>query len=271
MCFQKVSDALMTRGKLSEVERCTIFLSKLPRAKQKAVLRETPNDKLEFTTLLKLAMKAEADDYKDLLWRGMQREDYSLYKEYGTDRCPDFNDKPWAERRYLMDADRPQRSGDNDAVIEEMKETMKGMARKMADFETKVATTYRDKPGSPYSLRWDRRNSDPWRSIEDRNPRTPADYRVRERDEEDRRRRDEEDRRHRDEEDRRHREDDDWRRRDDDIDRDHRRDEYRGGNSYSQGDRSDQYPRSPRYGRNTEGYRSPDNFNSRDREDSCDK
>ncbi|GBG73449.1 hypothetical protein CBR_g16164 [Chara braunii] len=258
----------MTRGKLSKVERCTIFLCKLPRGKQKAVLRETPHDKLEFTALLKLAMKAKANDYKDLLWRGMQREDYSLYKEYGTDRCPDFNDKPWAERRYLMDADKLQRSGDNDVAIEEMKEMMKGMVRKMVDFETKVATTYRDKPGSPYSLRWDRRNTDPWRSVEDQNPRTLADCRARERDEEDRRRRDEKDRRRRDEEDRRRTEEDDRRRQDDDIDRDRRRDGYRGGDSYSRGDKSDQYPHSPRYGGNVEGYRSPGNFNSRVREDS---
>ncbi|GBG82981.1 hypothetical protein CBR_g36507 [Chara braunii] len=284
MRFQKVSDALMTRGKLSEVERCTIFLSKLPRGKRKVVLRETPLDKFEFTALLKLVMKPEADDYKDSLWRGMLREDYSFYKEYGTDRCPDFNDKPWAERRYLMDWDKSHRSGDNDAVIEEMQEKMKEMARQIANFETKVRTTYRDKPGSPYSLRWDRRNTDRWRSVEDRNPRMLADYRARERDEDERRRKDEEDRRRRNEEDRRRREEDDRRRRedeerrrrDDNIDRDRRRDEYRGGDSYGREDRAeqylrsprDQYPRSPRYGDGAEGYWSPGNFNLRDREDS---
>ncbi|GBG71709.1 hypothetical protein CBR_g9121 [Chara braunii] len=155
----------------------------------------------------------------------------------------------------------------------------------MTNFKTKVGTTYRDKPGSPYSLRWDRRNTDPWRSVEDRNPRTLADYRARERDEDKRRRRDEEDhrrreekdRRRRDEDDRRRREDEERRRRDDDIDRDRRRDGYRRGDSYSRRDRSDQYPRSPRdqysrsprYGGNADGYRSPGNFNSRNREDSC--
>ncbi|GBG79900.1 hypothetical protein CBR_g30165 [Chara braunii] len=226
MRFQKVSDALMTRGKLSDVERCTIFLSKLPRGKRKAVLREMPHDKLEFTALFKLAMKAEADDYKDLLWRGMQREDYSFYKEYGTDRCPDFNDKPWAERRYLMDWDKSHRLGDNDAVIEEMQEKMKEMARQIANFETKVETTYRDKPGSPYSLRWDRRNTNPWRSVEDRNPRTLVDYHARERDEDERRRRDEEDRRRRNEEDRGRRDEEDRRRREED-DRRRREDEER--------------------------------------------
>ncbi|GBG73294.1 hypothetical protein CBR_g13013 [Chara braunii] len=234
----------MARGKLSEVQRCTIFFSRLPRGKQKAVLRETPHDKLEFSALLKLTMKAEADDYKDLLWRGMQRRDFSLYREYGIDRCPDFNDQPWAERRYLMDRDRPQRSRDSETVIDEMREMMKGMARQMANFKTKVgAITYRDKPGSPYSLRWDRRNIDPWRSVEDRNPRTLADYRARERDH------------------------DTWRRRDDDIDRDRRRDGYRGVDSFSQGGRVEPYPHSPRYGGSTDGYR-PNNFNSRDREDS---
>ncbi|GBG71610.1 hypothetical protein CBR_g9026 [Chara braunii] len=129
---------------------------------------------------------------------------------------------------------------------------MKGMVRQRANFETKVATTYRDKPRSPYSLRWDRRNTDPWRSVEDWNPRTLADYRARERDEDDRKRRDE----------------DTWRRRDDDIDRDRRRDGYRGGDSFSREGRSEQYRRSPGYRGNTEGYRSPVNFNSRDREDS---
>ncbi|GBG80513.1 hypothetical protein CBR_g30974 [Chara braunii] len=235
----QVSDALMTRGKLSEVERCTIFLGKLPRGKRKAVLRETPHEKLEFTALLKLAMKAEADDYKDLLWRGMLREDYSFYKENGTDRCPDFNDKPWAERRYLMDWDKSHRSWDNDAVIEEMQEKIKEMARQIANFETKVGTTYRDKPGSPYSLRWDRRNTDPWRSVENHNPRTLADYHAREIDEDERRRRDEEDRRRREEDDQRRSEDEERRCRDDNIDRDRRHYEYRGGDSYGRGDRAE--------------------------------
>ncbi|GBG62071.1 hypothetical protein CBR_g28547 [Chara braunii] len=183
-----------------------------------------------------------------------------------------------------MDWDKCHRSGDNDAVIEEMQEKMKEMTRQIANFETKVGTTYRDKPGSPYSLRWDRRNTDPWRSVEHLNPRTLADYRARERDEDEQRRRDEEDRRRRDEEDRRRREEDDRKRRedeerrcrDDNIDRDRRRDGYRGGDSYGRGDRAeqyphsprDQYPHSPRYGGGAEGYRSLDNFNSRDREDS---
>ncbi|GBG90192.1 hypothetical protein CBR_g50373 [Chara braunii] len=212
----------------------------------------------------------------------MQRRDFSLYQEYGTDKCPDF--KPWAERRYMMDKDEPQRSKDNDAIIKEMQEKMKAMARQLANFETKVGTTYRDKPGSPYSLRWDRRNTDPWRSVEDRNPHTMADYRARERDEDERRRKDEDDRRRRDKEDRRRREEDnrrrredeERRRRDDNIDRDRQRDGYRGGDSYGRGDRvdqyphspRDQYPRSPRYGGNAKGYWSPSNFNSRDREDS---
>ncbi|GBG74099.1 hypothetical protein CBR_g17810 [Chara braunii] len=86
---------------------------------------------------------------------------------------------------------------------------------------------------------------------------------------------DEEDRRRREEDDRRRREDEERRRRDDTIDKDRRRDGYRGGDSYSRGDRADQYPRSPRgqyprsprYGGNVEGYRNPSNFNSGDRKE----
>ncbi|GBG70187.1 hypothetical protein CBR_g6318 [Chara braunii] len=115
----------------------------------------------------------------------------------------------------------------------------------MTNIETKMgATTYRGKPGSPYSLRWDRRNTDPLWSMEDRNPRTLADNRVRERDE------------------------DGGRRRDEEIDRDRRGDRYRRMDTFSRGGRQEQYPRSPRYDRNVEGYRSPDNFNRRDRDDS---
>ncbi|GBG64303.1 hypothetical protein CBR_g41222 [Chara braunii] len=122
---------------------------------------------------------------------------------------------------------------------------MKGLARQMTDIETKTgATTYRDKLGSLYSLRWERRNTDPWRSMEDRNPRTLADYRAREK------------------------HDDAWLRRDEEIARDRRGDGYRGVDVLSRGGKLKQYPRSPRYGGNMEGYRSPDNFNPRDRDDS---
>uniref|UniRef100_A0A388LF10 CCHC-type domain-containing protein n=1 Tax=Chara braunii TaxID=69332 RepID=A0A388LF10_CHABU len=90
MRFQKISDVLMKKGKISEVERCTIFIGHLSKE------------------VLKLAIKAEADDYKDLVWKGMKRRDFSLYKEYVTDRCPDFKDYPWSEK--------------NEAVAEEVKE-----------------------------------------------------------------------------------------------------------------------------------------------------
>ncbi|GBG92617.1 hypothetical protein CBR_g56522 [Chara braunii] len=82
------------------------------------------------------------------------------------------------------------------------------------------ATAYRDKPGGPYSLRWDRRNNDPWRNVEDRNPRTLTDYRTRGRE----------------------RDDESWRRRDDEIDRDRRQREL-----FVRARRLDDYPRSPRY------------------------
>ncbi|GBG89926.1 hypothetical protein CBR_g49776 [Chara braunii] len=109
------------------------------------------------------------------------------------------------------------------------------------------APGHRDKPGSPYLLRWDRRNSDPWRSVGERNPRTLADYRARER-----------------------AEDDPWRRRDDEIDRDRRTDQYRQDDRYYRGGRFEQYPRSPRYDRNPDGFRSPGNFTHRDGGDSRD-
>ncbi|GBG75052.1 hypothetical protein CBR_g19565 [Chara braunii] len=134
--------------------------------RQKSILRDLPRDRLDFPEVLKLAIKAEADDYKDLVWRGMRRRDFSLYKEYATDRCPDFKDYPWFEK--------------NEAVAEEVKEIrdmVKGLTRQVTENVTATgATAYRDKPGEPYSLRWDRRNNDPWRSVEDRNPRTMTDY-----------------------------------------------------------------------------------------------
>ncbi|GBG69453.1 hypothetical protein CBR_g4148 [Chara braunii] len=118
MCFQKISDVLMTKGKISEVERCTIFIGHLSKGRQKSILRDLPRDRLDFPEVLKLAIKAEADDYKDLVWRGMRRRDFSLYKEYATDRCPDFKDYPWSEK--------------NEAVAEEVKEIrdmVKGLTR----------------------------------------------------------------------------------------------------------------------------------------------
>ncbi|GBG81851.1 hypothetical protein CBR_g34034 [Chara braunii] len=146
--FQKISGVLIEKGKLSEVERCTIFIGRLPMGKQKAILRDLPNDKLDFPEVLKLAMKAGADDYRDLVWRGMRRRDSSLYRKYDTDRCPDFKDYPWSDR------------GDVKAVMEEvreMREMMKRLARQVTDIATKAeATTCQDKPGSPYSHRWDR-------------------------------------------------------------------------------------------------------------------
>ncbi|GBG93465.1 hypothetical protein CBR_g70974, partial [Chara braunii] len=108
MRFQKISDVLMKKGKISEVERCTIFIGHLSKGRQKSILRDLPRDRLDFPEVLKLAIKAEADDYKDLVWRGMRRRDFSLYKEYATDRCPDFKDYPWSEK--------------NEAVAEEVKE-----------------------------------------------------------------------------------------------------------------------------------------------------
>ncbi|GBG86648.1 hypothetical protein CBR_g41710 [Chara braunii] len=205
--FQKISDVLMKKGKISEVERCTIFIGHMSKGRQKSILRDLPRDKLDFPEVLKLAIKAEANDYKDLVWRGMRRHDFSLYKEYATDRCPDFKDYPWSER--------------NEAVAEEVKEIrdmVKGLARQVTEIVTTTgATTYRDKPGGAYSLRWDRRNTDSWRSVEDRNPRTLTDYCARERE----------------------RDDEPWRRRDDDIDRDRRARE-----TYGRARRLDDYSRS---------------------------
>ncbi|GBG73717.1 hypothetical protein CBR_g17058 [Chara braunii] len=210
MRFQKISDVLMKKGKISEVERCTIFIGHLSKGRQKSILRDLPRDKLDFPEVLKLAIKAEADDYKDLVWRGMRRRDFSLYKEYATDRCPDFKDHPWSEK--------------SEAVTEEVKEIrdmVKGLTRQVTEIVTSTgATTYRDKPGGPYSLRWDRTNTDSWRSVEDRNPRTLTDYRTRERE----------------------RDDEPWRRRDDEIDLDRRARE-----TYGRVRRLDDYSRSPRY------------------------
>ncbi|GBG89307.1 hypothetical protein CBR_g49017 [Chara braunii] len=172
--------------------------------------RDLPRDRLDFPEVLKLAIKAEADDYKDLVWRGMRRRDFSLYKEYATDRCHDFKDYPWSEK--------------NEAVAEEVKEIrdmVKGLTRQVTEIVTTTgATAYRDKPGGPYSLRLDRRNNDSWKSVEDRNPRTLTDYRTRERE----------------------RDDEPWRRRDDEIDRDRRDRE-----PFARARRLDDYPRSPRY------------------------
>ncbi|GBG69225.1 hypothetical protein CBR_g3924 [Chara braunii] len=116
--FQKISDVLMKKGKISEVEHCTIFIGHLSNGRQKNILRDLLCDKLDFPEVLKLAIKAEADDYKDLVWRGMRRRDFFLYKEYATDRCPDFKDYPWSEK--------------NEAVAEEVKEIrdmVKGLTR----------------------------------------------------------------------------------------------------------------------------------------------
>ncbi|GBG65718.1 hypothetical protein CBR_g52313 [Chara braunii] len=88
--------------------------------------------------------------------------------------------------------------------------------------------------------RLESRNSNPWRSVGDRNPRTLADYRARER-----------------------AEDEPWRRRDDEIDRDRRTDRYRQEDGYYRGGRFEQYPWSPRYDRNPDGFRSPRNFTHR--------
>ncbi|GBG68997.1 hypothetical protein CBR_g3696 [Chara braunii] len=208
--FQKISDVLMKKGKISEVERCTIFIGHLSKGRQKSVLRDLPRDKLDFPGVLKLAIKAETDDYKDLVWRGMRRRDFSLYKEYATDRCPDFKDYTWTKK--------------HEAVTEEVKEIrdmVKGFTRQVTEIVTTTgATTYRNKPGESYSLRWDRRNTDSWRSVEDKNSRTLTDYRTRERE----------------------RDDEPWRHRDDDIDRDRRARE-----TYGRARRLDDYSRSPRY------------------------
>ncbi|GBG68689.1 hypothetical protein CBR_g3231 [Chara braunii] len=108
MRFQKIFDLLMKKGKILEVERYTIFIGHLSKGRQKSILRDLPRDKLDFPEVLKLVIKAEANDYKDLVWRGMRRRDFSLYKEYVTDRCHDFKDYPWSEK--------------NEAVAEEVKE-----------------------------------------------------------------------------------------------------------------------------------------------------
>ncbi|GBG73065.1 hypothetical protein CBR_g12781 [Chara braunii] len=71
--FQKISDVLMKKGKISEAERYTIFIRHLSKGRQKSILRDLPRDKLDFPEVLKLAIKAEANDYKDLVWRGMRR------------------------------------------------------------------------------------------------------------------------------------------------------------------------------------------------------
>ncbi|GBG69964.1 hypothetical protein CBR_g4792 [Chara braunii] len=140
----------------------------------------------------------------------MRRRDFSLYKEYATDRCPDFKDYPWSEK--------------NEVVAEEVKEIrdmVKGLTIQVTEIVTATGVTaYRDKPGGPYSLRWDRRNNDPWRSVEDRNPRMLINYRTRGRE----------------------RDDESWRRRDDEIDRDRRDREL-----FVRARRLDDYPRSPRY------------------------
>ncbi|GBG60821.1 hypothetical protein CBR_g12558 [Chara braunii] len=210
MRSQKISDVLMKKGKISEVERCTIFIGHLSKGRQKSILRDLPRDRLDFPEVIKLAIKTEADDYKDLVWRGMRRRDFSLYKEYATDRCPDFKDYPWSEK--------------NEAVVEEVKEIrnmVKGLTRQVTEIVTITgATAYGNKPGGPYSLRWDRRNNDSWRSVEDRNPRTLTDYRASGRE----------------------RDDEPWRRRDDEIDRDRRDSEL-----FVRARRLDDYPRSPRY------------------------
>ncbi|GBG59847.1 hypothetical protein CBR_g66650 [Chara braunii] len=210
MRFQKISDVLMKKRKILEIERCTIFIGHLSKGRQKSVLRDLPRDKLDFPEVLKLTIKAEADDYKDLVWRGMRRRDFSLYKEYATDRCPDFKDHPWSEK--------------NEVVAEEVKEIrdmVKGLTRQVTEIVTTTGpTTYQDKPGGPYSLRWDRRNTDSWRSVEDRNPRTLTDYRARERE----------------------RDDESWQRRDDEIDRDCRTREM-----YGRARRLNDYSCSPRY------------------------
>ncbi|GBG65751.1 hypothetical protein CBR_g52343 [Chara braunii] len=118
MRFQKISDVLMKKGKISVVERCPIFIGHFSKGRQKSILRDLPRDRLDFPEVLKLAIKTEADDYKDLVWRGMRRRDFSLYKEYATNRCPDFKDYPWSE--------------ENEAVAEEVKEIrdmVKGLTR----------------------------------------------------------------------------------------------------------------------------------------------
>ncbi|GBG81917.1 hypothetical protein CBR_g34099 [Chara braunii] len=208
--FQKISNVRMKKGKISEVERCTNFIGHLSKGRQKSILRDLPRDKLDFAKVLKLAIKAEADDYKDLVWRGMRRSDFSLCKEYATDRCPDFKDYPWSEKNEAMTEE-----------VKEIRDMVKGLTRQVTEIVTSTrATTYRDKPGVPYSLRWDRRNTDSWRSVEDKNPRTLTDYRARERE----------------------RDDEPWRRRDDEIDRDRRARE-----TYGPARRLDDYSRSPHY------------------------
>ncbi|GBG71098.1 hypothetical protein CBR_g8397 [Chara braunii] len=210
MRFQKISDVLMKKRKISEVERCTIFIGHLSKGRQKNILRDLPRDKLDFPEVLKLAIKAMADDYKDLVWKGMRRRDLSLYKEYATDRCLDLKDYPWSEK--------------NEAVAEEVKEIrdmVKGLTRQVTKIVTTTgATAYWDKPGGPYSLRWDRMNTDSWRSVEDSNPRTLTNYRARERE----------------------RDNEPWGRKDDEIDRDRRTRE-----TYGRARRLDDYSRSPRY------------------------
>ncbi|GBG78970.1 hypothetical protein CBR_g28684 [Chara braunii] len=210
MRFQKISNVLIKKGKISEVERCTIFIGHLSKGRQKSILRDLPRDKLDFPEVIKLAIKAEADDYKDLVWRGMRRHVFSLYKEYATYRRSDFKHYPWSEKNEVV-AEK----------VKEIRDMIKGLTIQVIEIVTTIgATAYRDKPEGPYSLRWHRRNTDSWRSVEDRNPRTRTDYRVRERE----------------------KDDEPWRRRDDEIDRHRRTHE-----TYGHARRLHDYSRSPRY------------------------
>ncbi|GBG82215.1 hypothetical protein CBR_g34497, partial [Chara braunii] len=127
MRFQNISDAMMKKGKISEVERCTIFIGHLSKGRQKSILRDLPHDRLDFPEVLKLAIKAEADDYKDLVWRGMRRRDFSLYKEYATDRCPDFKDYPWSEKNEAVDEE-----------VKEIRDMVKGLTRQPARDELQM-------------------------------------------------------------------------------------------------------------------------------------
>ncbi|GBG60465.1 hypothetical protein CBR_g5639 [Chara braunii] len=110
MRFQKISDVLMKKGKISEVERCTIFIGHLSKGSQKSILRDLPRDRLDFSEVLKLAIKAEADDYKGLMWRGMRIRDFFLYKEYATDRSRRLDDYPRSPR-YEADRGRGNSRG----------------------------------------------------------------------------------------------------------------------------------------------------------------
>ncbi|GBG89592.1 hypothetical protein CBR_g49382, partial [Chara braunii] len=253
--FEKMSKALMANGKLSEVQRCTIFICRLPKGKQKGILRDLSRDELEFSEVLKLAIKAANDDYKDLVWSELKHLE-ATPRDLVLEKYPDIDDRPWAPRQYTFDEPktRPETKVD---PIEKLTQVVQGLAKEVSEMTTKTEVVgYREKETlSPYSLRWDRRDTGPWRDIEKRNPRTLADYRTREQLDPPRRERQYGDRRESFSRPR----DDDFGGRDDDRRRNDqseiypdRRDDAYHSPRYPQ--RREEYPRSPGYDKEAKSY-----------------